>query len=1253
MSCFFRSRWLLRGINCLLAACCIMLPQRMGAQTPFFGCAYKTIATVGRYPAGIAVDGKGTVYVAEPDANRVIKKTLIGGVYVESTVASKLNWPQRVAVDTNGNVYISDSNNRVLKETPSGNSYKQSTVADQPNNGLNNPLGVAVDGSGNVYIVDSGNGRVLQETPSGDGYVQTTVVAAGTISPNAVAVDKNGNIYLDDYATHQVFKETPTGGSYTQSIVLDSGNYQPIDVGVDGAGIVYILDWDNYVLKKIPAGDSYADDGVITDLADGPKNMAVNEHGDIYLSDPDNVRIIEITTTDFGKIAVGKQSGIMTLVFDAGGGYSFGKSQAVLTEGAAGHDFADNGTGSLIINGPNHPYPAYGTATVDVTFKPRRAGTCKGAVVLKDTSGNILATAYIQGTGATPQVAFLPGTQSAMGQAFVNPTSVAVDGNGHTYVADGSCVYTMYPPGSGESASIVVDDSVISAQFTSLALDGSGSLYIVDSHNLCVWKVTLKPSSGYTRSIVLDSGLADLSAVAVDGHGNVYLADQGNHVVLKESPSWAGYVQTVVVAGGGTFWPSGLAIDGSGCVYITDAQNGSLLKETPSGAGYSQTTILHNNSVYSQGVTVDGVGNIYLADLVNDRILKETPTESGYTQSTILEDGLSNCRGLTVDRAGNCYIADTGHHRVIKLDVAALPRLTFDSTAVGLSSDDSPRTVTITNIGNANLQLPAPISGHNPSLTTGFTLDLASTFPRATSGGSSAVLPAGASGTLLIGFLPKKTGLTSGSLALTDNNLNAAAPIYATQTIILKGISPADAPIVLGHLSQTYSGLPLPATASTTPAGLSVIFTYNGDPTAPTAVGTYTAVGTINNPYYQGTTSGILTINKATLTVKADAVRKAYGESNPLLTYSIAGFKGSDTADTAMTGSPDLATTAIDSSMVGTYPITITPGTLDAANYKFACANGTLTVTKALPVITWDSPDNIIYGNRLSATQLNATVSTPVLGKFTYSPASGTLLGGGTHTLSVTFTPTDTAHYTTSTKTVAITVDKAPTMVTLGSLNQAYTGAARVATATTVPSGLPVMFTYDGNTTAPKAAGSYAVVGTINSPNYQSSATGTLVVNKAKATLVLGHLTQTYTGSPLSATATTTPAGLHVDFTYNGDSTAPTAAGNYPVVGTINSSNYQGTASGILTISKATLTVKANAVSKVHGASNPPLTYTMTGFKGTDTKDVATTGEPVLATTATDTSPVGTYPISVKVGNLAAANYKFACVNGSLTVTAK
>ena len=77
---------------------------------------------------------------------------------------------------------------------------------------------------------------------------------------------------------------------------------------------------------------------------------------------------------------------------------------------------------------------------------------------------------------------------------------------------------------------------------------------------------------------------------------------------------------------------------------------------------------------------------------------------------------------------------------------------------------------------------------------------------------------------------------------------------------------------------------------------------------------------------------------------------------------------------------------------------------------------------------------------------------------------------------------------------VSLTINKAAATVTLGNLAATYNGSAKVATATTSPTGLTVNFTYDGSATAPTEVGSYAVVATIDDAGYQGSANGTLVI---------------------------------------------------------------------------------------------------------------------------------------------------------------
>ena len=105
---------------------------------------------------------------------------------------------------------------------------------------------------------------------------------------------------------------------------------------------------------------------------------------------------------------------------------------------------------------------------------------------------------------------------------------------------------------------------------------------------------------------------------------------------------------------------------------------------------------------------------------------------------------------------------------------------------------------------------------------------------------------------------------------------------------------------------------------------------------------------------------------------------------------------------------------------------------------------------------------------------------------------------------------------------------------------------------------------------------------------------------KAAGTVLLGNLGQTYDGTAKSVSLTTAPPGLAVDVTYNAWVNAPTNAGSYTVIGTINDPNYQGSATNTLVIGPAGATVTANNVTLAYGQSNPGFTGTTAGFQSGD-----------------------------------------------------
>ncbi|MBI4658085.1 MAG: PQQ-binding-like beta-propeller repeat protein [Verrucomicrobia bacterium] len=113
--------------------------------------------------------------------------------------------------------------------------------------------------------------------------------------------------------------------------------------------------------------------------------------------------------------------------------------------------------------------------------------------------------------------------------------------------------------------------------------------------------------------------------------------------------------------------------------------------------------------------------------------------------------------------------------------------------------------------------------------------------------------------------------------------------------------------------------------------------------------------------------------------------------------------------------------------------------------------------------LAWVAPAPIVFGASLSSAQLNASATVP--GSFAYTPAIGTVLSAGNHTLSVTFTPNDTANYAPATASVTLSVLKADQTITFNPLSDRRLTDPPVTLNATATSGLPVSFTVSGPAT--------------------------------------------------------------------------------------------------------------------------------------------------------------------------------------------
>jgi hypothetical protein len=637
--------------------------------------------------------------------------------------AARFYWPCGVAVDGAGNVYAADTHNHTIRKiTPAdvvttlAGEAGSAGSADGTGSAARfyYPVGVTVDGSGNVYVADAGNSTIRKITPAG--VVTTLAGQAGSPgsadgagssarfhSPSGVAADGSGNVYVADADSHTIRKVTPAGVVTTLAGQAGSGGvadgtgsaarfYDPNGVAVDRSGNVYVADTGNNTIREVTA------DGVVRTLAGlpgstgstdgtgstarfyGPTGVAVDGSGNVYVADSANNTIRKVTS-----------AGMVTTL-----------------AGQAGSRGVADGTGSAA-----RFYDPNGVA-VDRSGNVYVADTYNHAI-RKVTPDGIVTT-------LAGQPARSGSSDGAGGTARFNfPTGVAVDRAGTVYVADSNndTIRKITPAGVVTTLAGLAgspggtDGTGGTARFKQpygVAVDGSGNVFVSDSGNYTIRKITPAGDVTTVAGEAGNQGTTDgagggarffqPTGVAVDESGNVYVADRMLCRIRKVTP--AGVVTTL--AGQGTpgsedgtgstarfQYPQGVAVDGAGNLYVADTFNHTIRRITPGGVvttlagkagsgdspGFADGTGSAARFKYPTGVAVDGVGNVYVADSDNQTIRKVTPagvvtTLAGQAGSWGSADGTGDAArfywpsGVAVDEIGSLYVADYGNNAIRK-----------------------------------------------------------------------------------------------------------------------------------------------------------------------------------------------------------------------------------------------------------------------------------------------------------------------------------------------------------------------------------------------------------------------------------------------------------------------------------------------------------------------------------------------------------------------------------------------------------
>jgi uncharacterized protein (TIGR03437 family) len=583
-------------------------------------------------PCGVALDAAGNLYIGDRD-NQRIRKVAPSGII--TTVAgtgrfgfsgdggpaasATLSLPSRLALDGIGNLYISEmGNNRVRRISPGG---IISTLAGSGDYGFRGdgggaasaaftfPWGLAADQAGNVYITDTGNNRVRKVSTN---FVINTVVGNGLPgyygdggpgflarlnAPRGVALDSAGNLFIADTQNRVVRRV-----SFSGFIITMAGNGK---AGMSGDG------------------------GAATEAQlNAPENVAVDAGGNVYIVDSGLIRKVSSTgviSTVAGTLAIGGDGGPAAAAqMFSPSGMAFDRAGALYISDAANNrvrkvtpagiisTFAGNGVQGF--NGDGGP-----AASAQLLNPQGLALDAKGNLYIADASNHRVR--------------------------MVTPSGI---------------IGTIAGPGVLAPDIIDSPEPVYSEIFTpvGLAVGGDGSVYFSDVDNNRVRKVnpdgTISNVAGNGTPGFSGDGAAAGSAqlngpqgLAIDSAGNLYIADSNNNRIRRIT---RGLITTVAGTGGAGFsgdggaataaqlaFPTGIALDAPGNLYIADANNSRIRKVAPDGlittiagapvAGFSgdggPATLAQLHAPLN--VAVDNAGRIYIADRDNHRVRQLTP----------------------------------------------------------------------------------------------------------------------------------------------------------------------------------------------------------------------------------------------------------------------------------------------------------------------------------------------------------------------------------------------------------------------------------------------------------------------------------------------------------------------------------------------------------------------------------------------------------------------------------------------------
>lgn len=641
------------------------------------------------FPAGVAVDATGHVYLADNFNSRVLGWKSIAGLKNGAPAdlvigqpdafsslcisdganfppsAASLCLPQGLAVDGSGNLYAADShNNRVLEYSQPFNSgfsagqpanlvFRQSGsfTSGEPHfsgDGLNEPQGIAIDPAGNLYVADAFNGRVLEyNTPlsrtaaagSGDTSLDLVFQDNGLVAPAAgLALDPAYNLLIADQENNRLLEyNTPLYRTHAR--------------GSGDAVADLVLGQPDFTHNMLNSGGPRGR-GLNT-----PDSVAIDAAGHLYVADSSNNRVLgwrkaaSLTNGAPADIVIGQPDFYSNACATSRVGLCLLSPDGAAAASALAVDSADNlyvaDTNNERVLEYNQPFNRKQMLSTEISVG-------QPANLVFGQNGSFVTNNCNLGT------------DQASAGSLCYPQGLAVDSAGNLFIADtvNNRVLEYDAPlkrtGVGSLGNYAIADNVFGQQdFTTGHPHGSDCAGRPSASNLC-YPV----------------------GVAVDSAGNVYISDLYNSRVLE-------YNSPLVATGDPT--------SGDAIADVVFGQGGSFATNTISCSGITGDSPTSADGLCEPGgVAVDSAGNVYIADPLNNRVLEydrplANPSAPNTTANrvfgqasfagyacaggspnstpppfTTIAGGLCDPQGIAVDAGANLWIADTLNNRGLK-----------------------------------------------------------------------------------------------------------------------------------------------------------------------------------------------------------------------------------------------------------------------------------------------------------------------------------------------------------------------------------------------------------------------------------------------------------------------------------------------------------------------------------------------------------------------------------------------------------